>query len=88
MTHHEKWDGSGYPHGLSAESIPPEGRIVAIADVFDALSTDRPYKEAWPLEKILKYIDEQAGRHFDPQMVRLFNENLDAIVEIQKRYHD
>ena len=88
MTHHEKWDGTGYPNGLSGESIPPEGRIVALADVYDALNTRRPYKEPWPHDKIVEYINEQAGRHFDPEMVRLFNENMDRILEIRQTYQD
>lgn len=88
MTHHEKWDGSGYPNGLAGESIPPEGRITALADVFDALSSSRPYKEAWPLEKITAFINQESGRSFDPELVRLFNENLETLLEIQRQYHD
>lgn len=88
VTHHEKWDGSGYPNGLSGESIPPEGRITALADVFDALSTWRPYKEPWSIDKITGFINEQSGIHFDPDLVRLFNENLDEILDIQQQYQD
>ncbi|MDF3172117.1 response regulator [Pseudomonas sp. ER28] len=71
LTHHEKWDGSGYPNGLSGEQIPLSGRIVAICDVYDALRTPRPYKEPWPIEKAQAYIREQAGKHFDPDLVAL-----------------
>ena len=72
LTHHEKWDGSGYPNGLKGEEIPLEGRIVAIADVFDALTSKRPYKEAWPVEKAVDLIQSQSGKHFDPNIVTLF----------------
>ena len=66
QTHHEKWDGSGYPNGLKGEEIPAEGRIVAVADVYDALSSDRPYKKALPQEKCFAIINEGRGAHFDP----------------------
>jgi putative two-component system response regulator len=71
-SHHEKWDGSGYPYGLSGEDIPIVGRIVAIADVFDALHSVRPYKTAWTIEGALELIAGEAGRHFDPKLVALF----------------
>jgi CHASE2 domain-containing sensor protein len=71
-THHERWDGSGYPNGLRAEEIPVAGRIVAICDVFDALRSKRPYKEAWTLEAALAELRAQRGRHFDPELVDLF----------------
>jgi PAS domain S-box-containing protein len=70
--HHEKWDGSGYPHGLKGEMIPLEARIFAVVDVWDALSNDRPYRPAWPREKAVQYIKEQSGKHFDPQVVEKF----------------
>lgn len=70
--HHEKWDGSGYPQGLRGEEIPWPARIFAVVDVFDALSSDRPYRKAWPREKVFAYIREQEGRHFDPRAVELF----------------
>ncbi len=70
--HHEKWDGSGYPRGLKGEQIPLAARIFAIADVFDALTSDRPYHKAWPIEQALQYIRQQAGSHFDPQIVEIF----------------
>jgi response regulator RpfG family c-di-GMP phosphodiesterase len=71
-THHEKWNGSGYPLGLTGVSIPLSGRIVSIVDVFDALISDRPYKQAWSKEAALDYIVEQQGKHFDPELVELF----------------
>ncbi len=74
LTHHERWDGNGYPVGLKAEDIPLEGRIVSIADVFDALSHDRPYKKAWPLEECIAEIERNSGRQFDPQVVTAFLE--------------
>jgi len=70
--HHEKWDGSGYPRGLSGETIPLAARIFAIVDVFDALTSNRPYREAWSKEKTLEYIREQSGTHFDPRLVEVF----------------
>ena len=72
LTHHEKWDGSGYPHGLAGTAIPIEGRIVAVADVFDALTSARPYKPAWDLERASSLLRDQAGRHFDPDCVDAF----------------
>lgn len=73
-THHERWDGKGYPRGLRAEAIPLSGRIVAVADVFDALISDRPYKTAWPRAQALAYLESQAGTHFDPRCVAAFVE--------------
>jgi putative two-component system response regulator len=70
-THHERWDGSGYPAGLVGEEIPLAGRICAVGDVFDALISDRPYKAAWSVEETLAEIDRQRGRHFDPRLVDL-----------------
>jgi putative two-component system response regulator len=86
LTHHEKWNGSGYPRGLAGLEIPLEGRIVAIADVFDALTSARPYKAAWPLEEAVQYLRRQRGQHFDAQLVELFLEQLPAIVEIKERW--
>jgi len=80
LYHHEKWDGSGYPHGLTGENIPIEARIVAVADVFDALTNKRPYKEAWPVEDALEEIQKQSGRHFDPEVVNALTDCLDEIV--------
>ena len=86
LYHHEKWDGSGYPHGLKAEDIPIEARIVALADVFDALTSKRPYKEAWTVEAALDHIRQQAGKHFDPALVLLLEQQLHAILEIKERF--
>ena len=86
LTHHEKWDGSGYPHGLAGEDIPLEGRIVAIADVFDALTSARPYKAAWPVADAVEYLRQQRGLHFDPELVDLFLARLPDIVEIKERW--
>jgi putative two-component system response regulator len=88
LTHHERWDGTGYPHGLKGEEIPLVGRIVAIADVFDALTTDRPYKESWSVERAVAFIDSEAGRHFDPELVRSFHEALPGILKLRARYSD
>lgn len=88
LTHHEKWDGSGYPHGMSKEEIPLESRIVAIADVFDALTSERPYKKAWALEDAVKLIDESAGSHFDPKLIPFFHEVLPDILEIRAEFSD
>ena len=70
--HHERWDGTGYPRQLKGEHIPLAARIFAVIDVFDALSSDRPYRKAWPNEKIIEHIREQSGKHFDPKAVELF----------------
>jgi putative two-component system response regulator len=86
LTHHEKWDGSGYPNGLAGEAIPLEGRIAAIADVFDALTSVRPYKKAWTEEAALAYLVEQKGHHFDPALVDLFIEKMPAIRAIRARW--
>lgn len=88
LTHHEKWDGSGYPFGLAGEQIPMEGRITAVADVFDALSTRRPYKAAFPLEKCFAILLEGRGTHFDPQVVDAFLSRKDTVVAIQMRYSE
>lgn len=88
LNHHEKWDGSGYPKGLRGEEIPLAARIVAIADVFDALTSQRPYKAAWPLDKALALIQESSGKHFDPQLVPLFIGIISEIQDIQQRYRD
>ena len=88
LAHHEKWDGSGYPAGLAGEQIPLEARIVAIADVFDALTSERPYKKAWPVQEALAHIQAQAGRHFDPALVERFVPLLPELLEIQRRWAD
>jgi len=84
--HHEKWDGSGYPQRLRGEEIPIQGRIVAIADVFDALGTERVYKRAWSLEEIRTHFEQQAGRQFDPRLTALFLANFDRFDAIRKQY--
>jgi putative two-component system response regulator len=86
LGHHEKWDGSGYPSGLAGEAIPFEARIVAIADVFDALTSERPYKKAWPVQEALNYLRENRGRHFDPALVDLFLTLMDPVHEIMQRW--
>ena len=82
LTHHEKWDGTGFPLGLKEDEIPFTGRIAALCDVFDALSSERLYKEAWPLEEAKKVIVEQKGIHFDPYVVELFEENYPKIEDV------
>ncbi len=82
FSHHERWDGEGYPNKLKGESIPIEGRITAIADVFDALTTERPYKKAWPLEEAITYIQDEAGLAFDPALIRVFKDNVLNITDV------
>lgn len=86
LFHHEKYDGSGYPHQLAGDAIPIEARIVAIADVFDALTSVRPYKEAWPVDQAVALLHSEKGRHFDPELVELFVAQLPAVLEIKERY--
>jgi putative two-component system response regulator len=86
VTHHEKWDGSGYPNGLKGEEIPLAGRIVAIADVFDALTSARPYKQAWPVEKAVAHMESQRDRHFEGRLVDLFFKQMPALLEIKERW--
>lgn len=88
LTHHEKWDGSGYPKGLQAEEIPLEGRIIAIADVFDALTSKRPYKPAWTVERAIELIKNESGKHFDPQLVNYFIDNLDEILAVKAKFSE
>lgn len=85
LTHHEKWDGTGFPLGLREEEIPFSGRLAALCDVFDALSSKRPYKDAWPLNEAKKVIIEQKGVHFDPYVVGLFLDNYEKIEEVYNR---
>ncbi|MGL1934222.1 MAG: DUF3369 domain-containing protein [Fibrobacterales bacterium] len=86
--HHEKWNGRGYPQQLSGEDIHMYGRITALADVFDALGSDRCYKDAWPMDAVLKLIENEKGEHFDPELVDLFLKNIDDFIEIRDRYSD
>ncbi len=86
LTHHEKWDGTGYPEGLKEEDIPIEGRIVAIADVFDNLTSERPFKEKWPIESAVDFIENASGTAFEPEMVKHFLKILPDIIEIKSEY--
>lgn len=88
MTHHEKWDGSGYPFGMAGEAIPLEGRITAVADVFDALSSRRPYKPAFPLDKCYAILKDGRGSHFDPRVLDAFLERRDEALAIQLQFAD
>lgn len=88
LTHHEKWDGTGYPHGLRGDAIPLAGRIAAIADVFDALCSKRPYKTAFPLEQSLDIIRGEAGKQFDPAVVDAFLTIQPEILDITSRFND
>jgi putative two-component system response regulator len=88
LRHHEKWDGSGYPDGLVGQAIPESARIVELADVFDALSMQRPYKAPWPVEKIVDYLKAGAGVHFDPELVQVFCKILPQLLVIQKTWAD
>jgi putative two-component system response regulator len=88
LSHHEKWDGSGYPNGLKGEDIPIEGRIVAIADIFDALTSERPYKKAWTVEEALEFIKLQSGKHLDPALAPLMEQTLPEILAIKAQLSD
>ncbi len=88
LCHHEKWDGSGYPRGLAGEDIPLEARIVAIADVFDALTSVRPYKRAWSVDDAVELIRSESGGHFDPRVVEAFLESLPEILQIKECWQD
>lgn len=88
LSHHEKFDGTGYPYGLSGEDIPLAARIVAVADVYDALRSPRPYKQAWERERAIDFIAEQSGKHFDPACVEAFLNQLEHIHEIEMRLDD
>ena len=86
LTHHEKWDGSGYPNSLKGEQIPLVGRIVALADVFDALTSERHYKKAWTLEATMDYVESNRGKHFDPNMVDALKQRIDEVMAIQRNF--
>ncbi len=88
LTHHEKWDGTGYPNGLSGINIAIAGRIAALADVFDALTSERPYKKAWTVEAAWDLIKENRGKHFDPDLVDIFEQQFPAILEIRERFSE
>lgn len=87
-SHHEKYDGSGYPLGLKGEAIPLYGRIVAVADVFDALTTERPYKPAWELQRAIDFLENGMGSHFDPACVRAFLDRIEEALVIRTQYQD
>lgn len=88
ITHHERWDGKGYPNGLNGTDIPIEGRIVILADIFDALTSVRPYKESWSIEATTAYIKENSGQIFDPELVELFLENINAMIKVKETFQD
>lgn len=88
LRHHEKWDGSGYPDGLAGAAIPESARIVALADVFDALTMRRPYKEAWPVEQVVERIRADSGTHFEPRLVEHFDRLLPQLLEIRTDWED
>jgi len=83
LSHHEQWCGRGYPYGLKGEEIPIEGRIVSVADVFDALTHDRPYKKAWSVEEALAEIESQSEKQFDPKVVKAFKQILPQLLKIK-----
>ncbi len=88
LTHHEKWDGTGYPVGLSGEDIPLVGRILSIADVFDALTSERPYKKAWSIDDAFNHLQKESGKHFDPQLIKAFLASREEILEIIQTHAD
>jgi putative two-component system response regulator len=88
VSHHEKWDGTGYPLGLKGKDIPTVGQIVAIADVFDALTSSRPYKEPWPVERAIQTIVDSAGRHFDPDLIQAFLASVPDMVLVHDMYQE
>ncbi|MGE5470919.1 MAG: HD-GYP domain-containing protein [Bacteroidota bacterium] len=88
ISHHEKYDGTGYPRGLKGNDIPLFGRIVAVADVFDALTSERPYKKAWPLEEARRFLEEGRGKHFDPLCVEALLAEWDLVLDVRQRFAD
>lgn len=88
LSHHEKFDGTGYPGGLAGEAIPMSGRIVAVADVFDALTSNRPYKPAWEISRAVDLLREGSGKHFDPRCVEVFLADMDEVLAIHDRYQE
>jgi len=86
--HHEKWDGTGYPNQLKGEEIHIYGRITALADVFDALGSERCYKKAWSDEKILQLFNKETGKHFDPHLINIFLDNIEEFYTIRKKFKD
>ncbi|MEO5374037.1 MAG: response regulator [Alphaproteobacteria bacterium] len=88
LCHHEKWDGTGYPRGLKGEEIPLVARITSLCDVFDALTSERPYKKAWSVDDAMAEIEKQTGRQFDPRLVPLFRQVLPDVLAIRDKYRD
>lgn len=88
LGHHEKFDGTGYPHGQAGSAIPLPARIVAVADVFDALTSVRPYKKAWSFQSALEYVQSNSGKHFDPDCVRAFEKRVDAVAQVMRELGD
>jgi len=88
LSHHERWDGEGYPHGVAGEAIPHAARIVAVADVFDALTSARPYKPAWSVEDAVDFLRRERGRHFDPELVDAFVRCLPEVLGIRETWAD
>lgn len=88
LEHHERWDGTGYPYGKRGEEICVEARITSIADVFDALTSERPYKPAWSVEEALDYMRRLSGKHFDPELLEVFFQNLEEVLIIKEKYPD
>jgi two-component system response regulator RpfG len=88
LGHHERYDGKGYPHGLARDFIPLPARIVAVADVFDALTSVRPYKEAWPIKDALNYLNAEIGRHFDPDCINAFHSQFEKILSVRQKFLD
>ena len=86
LTHHEKWDGSGYPNGLKGEEIPLSGRVSSLADVFDALTSERPYKKAWSIDDAMDLIRSESGKQFEPRLVELLEEKLPKVMVIKEKY--
>lgn len=86
LSHHEKWDGTGYPHGTAGEDIPVVGRVVALADVYDALSSKRCYKDAWPMDEVVRYLSHLGGKQFDPALIKLFMTHVDKFIEVRQSF--
>jgi len=86
LTHHERWDGGGYPAKLVGNETPLIGRITAVADMFDALTTARPYKKAWSVDEAISHMDSESGSHFDPRLIKCFHNVLPQMLEIKERY--
>ncbi len=88
LTHHEKWNGKGYPQGLKGDEIPVEGRLMALVDVFDALTTKRPYKEPWSLDRAFEYIEKESGHHFQPSLTGLFLDERETVTAVYNRFKE